>query len=93
MSRCLPNPRLRELSPRLRGEIPDFVADLFDEYVDFNEPELALETLFDELNDNMVTIPGWLAECIVNAAEEYEITRFTRQQVYALVRSEQSPPT
>jgi hypothetical protein len=85
MSRSRPGAVL-QLSQRLRGTVPDRIADLFDDFVGNNEPVLAVEQLFDDLDDGGVRIPAELAERIVAVAHEYGVTRFTAEQVRALVR-------
>jgi hypothetical protein len=80
-----PNSLLRNLSPRLHEMLPQSLGDVFDDFVEYNEPELAIEQLYDDLVDQELSIPVWLAEELIAVATEYKITRFTPEQVYALV--------
>jgi len=79
-----PDP-LEDLGRSLHGTVPAPVAELFDDFVGHGEGTLALEQLFDDLDDQAVRIPEWLATKIVAAAQEYGVTRFSPEQVYALV--------
>jgi hypothetical protein len=80
-----PDP-VQGLAKTLRGAVPDAVADMFEDYLGHNEPVLAVEQLFDDLDDGGIAIPAWLAEKIIEAASACDTTRFTPEQVRALVR-------
>lgn len=75
------------LRSAIRGRIPDTIFTLFSEYVDYGEAMVGVETLFDELDDNEVSIDRDIADLIVAAARDLNVTRFSAEQVYALVNA------
>lgn len=69
----------------LRGSVPDRLAARLEHFVDHGEPVFAVEQLFDDLDEDDVRIPRALADLLVAAARARGITRFTSDEVFALV--------
>jgi hypothetical protein len=69
------DPRTEVMLERLREQVPaEFVA-LYGEEVAAGEPEIALETLLDEIIENDVRITRGLADDLQRLAKELSITR------------------
>lgn len=71
----------------LPGCVPDRISARFEYFVDHGEPVFALEQLFDDLDEDDVRIPRVLADLLVAAARARGITRFTSDEVFALVEN------
>lgn len=80
------NEQLASLAERLRGRVPDRIVDLYEGDVNAGELQLAIEELFDALMEDDVTISSDLAREIRALADELHVTRFSPDELAALVR-------
>lgn len=76
---------VERLRASLRGRIPDDVFLLFDEYVDYGEPVVGLEQLFNDLEDRWIGIDDEAADLLIAAAVDRNVSRITPARVRALV--------
>jgi hypothetical protein len=79
--------RLTSLAQHLRGQVPDRIVDLYESDVDAGELQLAIEELFDALVEDDMTISSDLAREIQALADELHVTRFSPDELAALVRT------
>jgi hypothetical protein len=77
---------VRRLDELLPGGLPDDVVANFRGVVDAGEPMLALEDLFDDVYLNELTLSQEQADALAAAAADFEITRFSADDVQRLVR-------
>lgn len=77
------------LGRALQGPVSESIRLMYDHYVRHGEPVLAVEQLVDDLEEEDIRIPRALADLIVAAARDRGITRFTEDDVYALVDDEE----
>jgi hypothetical protein len=77
--------QLRALAEHLRERVPGRIVDLYEGDVEAGELQLAVEELFDALVEEDVSITPRLADEIVALARELRVTRFSPDEVRALV--------
>jgi hypothetical protein len=77
--------QLKALGEHLRGRVPGRIVDLYEGDVEAGELQLAIEELFDALVEDDVTITPQLAEEMLALARELRVTRFSPDEVRALV--------
>jgi hypothetical protein len=75
----------RKLAAELRGHVPDDIVDLYESYLNEVEEQLALEELFDALQERDVKISAEAATQLWRLARSWGITRFTESEVAALI--------
>jgi dTDP-4-dehydrorhamnose 3,5-epimerase-like enzyme len=78
--------QLTSLAQQLRGQVPDRIVDLYEGDVNAGELQLAIEELFDALMEDDIRIPSDLAHEIQALADELHVTRFSPEELAALVR-------
>lgn len=86
-----PPDSLDRLRAALQGNVRADIVRSFDEYVDHGEAVLAVEQLFDDLDDNDQHIARELADLIVEVAHDFRITRFSDDEVHRLIRPDDGP--